>query len=176
MRIFSPASEEMMAFYLSRQTLFEECSDALRYPKYSHAGLTELGVILKNSQAARFVLNIARFGDYSNTSDYWVRRRAVTEILQLKGIRMGKGKRPKPGFSEFVETVTPVLIAFGLKPSISDRSKLVRALRLMADEFGIQGDPREELRRVKKIERRAEIAACTAVWEAIQEGMRLDDE
>ncbi len=153
-----------MDFYLYAQVGAEICCDGLRYPKYSHVAFTELSEILNSQQNASLVLSVARFGKYSDGNYFFLKRQAIAEVLKRKGILGKRGKRTRPGSAEFVEDVTPVLIALGLKPSISERSKMVRALRLIAEELGIQGDPREHLRWFKKMGKKANIEQKNAAW------------
>ncbi len=159
MSVFSPASEAEIAYHRQNLTEYEQDSDVLRHPKFSPETLAELACILDNKEAARLVLTCVRLGDYGNSSEYWVRRYEVGKLLRLRGIPRRKGKRPKPGFSEFVEATAPMLIYFGLRPSTSERARLVRALRVIGDGLGISGDPREELRRQARIDRRNAEAA-----------------
>ena len=154
MSVFDPASEAVIEYHRQNLAEFERVSDVLKHPKFSPETLAELASILNNKEAARLVLSRVRLGNYDNSSEYWVRRYEVGKLLKLRGIPRRKGKRPKPGFSEFVEATAPMLIYFGLRPSTSERARLVRALRVIGDGLGISGDPREELRRQVRIDRR----------------------
>lgn len=166
-----PASEEEMAFDWANLFEYERICKGLRLPGYSPETLSELALILRNHKAARLVLSCVRMGDYGNESLYWANRRAVTEILLKRGVPRPMGKRPRPGFSEFVKRAAPMLIYFGLQPSASERSNLVRALRVIADGLGIPGDPREEVRRLKKQEAKQRAVTRQIVWAAFAEGL-----
>ncbi len=63
---------------------------------------------------------------------------------------MQVGKRTAPGLREFVASVTPVLLALKLPLATGERSKLVKALQMIAIELEISGDPRDEIRRLKR--------------------------
>lgn len=166
-----PASEEAMAFDWANLFEYERICKSLRYPGYSPETLSDLALILRSHKAARLVLSCVRMGDYGNESYYWANRRAVTEVLLQWGVPRPMGKRPRPGFSEFVNRAAPMLIYFGLQPSASERSNLVRALRVIADGLGIPGDPREEVRRLKKQEAKQQVAANQILFSAFAEGL-----
>ena len=148
----SPASGDLIERYKKNLSFYEKTSNVLKHPNFSPETLCDLASILNDKEAARFVLTCVRFGDYGNHSKYWMKRRAVTEILIKEGLRGPRGKRPRPGFSEFVGAASPMLIYFGLQPSASERSKMVRALQVIGDGLGIPGDPRAEVRRLQRLQ------------------------
>lgn len=166
-----PASAEEMAHAWGNLAKLQRVSDALKLPKFSEETLAELASILNDREAARLCLVWARVGNYGDKHGYGFERLRVTELFIRDGIHFPKGKRPRPGSSEFIEMAAPMLIYFGLKPSASERSKLVRALRVIADGLGIPGDPREAIKRLKRQERQQAKATQEAVLSAARRGL-----
>ena len=132
------------------------CAHHLRLFPLSDFFRAEMGVLLGCPVAVEVVASIVRVRNFSAEYDLREHRRGVDEILAKDyGVKAQRGKRPGAGLSELVKEITPVLVYYGLPPTVNERSKLVRALRLMADEVGVIGDPRNELRRLKLMEDRA---------------------
>lgn len=167
-----PASDEVMAHCWGNLSNFQRIATVLKLPNFSEETLTELASILENREAAQLVLVCVRVGEYGDQHRHWAERRAVTELLLRDGIHLPKGKRTRPGFSEFVELAAPMLIYFGLQPSASERSKLVRALRVIADGLGIPCDPREEIRRLKRRDKADRAAQETLARQLVADAFR----
>jgi hypothetical protein len=70
--------------------------------------------------------------------------------------------------------MAPLLIQLGLPVATSERSRLVKMLRLIADAFGVQGDPRDTLRTALKRDRESERRAQILVYEAMAKGLKPD--
>lgn len=81
---------------------------------------------------------------------------------------MPRGKRTAPGLLELVARLTPLLLHFGLPFAKSERSRLVNALRMIAAEVGVSGDPRDELRRLDRLKKIQERRAREAIYEALE--------
>jgi len=97
-------------------------------------------------------------------------RRAVSELLLVKGIRLPPGKRRDPRLEKLVEDLTPVLLYFGVPLASGEYSKLVTVLRRLCEEFDLPGDPRDALRREIKQQREMERRAYIAVMQAAADG------
>ena len=67
--------------------------------------------------------------------------------------------------------MVPVLLALGLPLAFSERSKIVTVLRLIAEEFDIPGDPRHELRRLKRIDSATSHRSKQAIIQAVLKGL-----
>jgi hypothetical protein len=93
---------------------------------------------------------IGRFGDHADHADM---RRSVSRRLKQDGLRLPRGKRTKPGLEELVDALVPLLLYCNIPLASGERSRLVSALRLIANELNVPGDPRDELRRKIRIER-----------------------
>ena len=112
------------------------------------------------------------------TDDSWrdpgERRKAVSKLLRQKGVRLPRGKRTDPRLEKLVKTLTPVLLYAGMRLSSGSASRLVNVLTMIADETGVRGDPRDELRRLLRQRRREINFARLVVFEAITKGLRPD--
>lgn len=104
--------------------------------------------------------------------DLGERRKAVSKLLRQKGVRLPRGKRTDPRLVKLVETLTPVLLYAGMRLSSGSASRLVNVLTMIADETGVRGDPRDELRRLLRQRRRQLNFARLVVFEAIANGLR----
>lgn len=145
---FGPASPEIVAHYRERQTEFTRLADALRIARLPDPDFRELADLLGSDDSARLVEAVARLHDYSNKRDHAQLRKDVSQLLKKRGTRLPRGKRTKPEMEALVSEMAPLLLNLGIKLASSERSHLVRALRLLAGTFEIDGDPRDELRRV----------------------------
>ena len=72
---------------------------------------------------------------------------------------------------KLVSQITPILLYYGLPCRTNDRSRLVLALRSIAKEISLEGDPRDELRRLKKIEIRQANKTRRDSYEAMAKGL-----
>ena len=70
-----------------------------------------------------------------------------------------------------VADLVPVLLFLGLPMASSERSKIVRVLRIIAEHFGIDGDPRDALRALRKVNKMAADATIAAILEAVRRGL-----
>lgn len=70
-----------------------------------------------------------------------------------------------------VEDVTPLLLYFGVPMATGEGSKLVSLLRGIASEFSVRGDPRDELRRLKRLMTKQENATKIAITAAVARGL-----
>lgn len=171
-----PASETMMTYYRERVIEFGRIADALAAgklvkPRFSSYCMDELAKLTGSQGAARLIEARAWIGNYSDEKDLDSMRKAVSKLLSADGVKLKRGKRTKVGVLEMVADIAPILLYYGLPCASSERSKLVTALRLIAEEFGLTGDPRDELRRLTKTERVSERDVFEAVYAAMVEGM-----
>lgn len=148
-----PASAKLIALYREQLAEVDQIADALLYPRFSEYFIDDLAAILKNNEAAEIIQAVVRMGNYTDHNALILKKMAVSKLLRIDyGIRLPRGKRPRPGMVELVSQITPILLYYGLPCRTSDRSRLVLALRFIAEEINLAGDPRDELRRLKKIE------------------------
>ena len=101
-------------------------------------------------------------------------RKAVSKLLRQKGVRLPRGKRTDARLEKLVERLTPVLLHAGMRLSSGSSSRLVNVLTMIADETGVRGDPRDELRRLVRERRRQLDFARLVVFEAFANGLRPD--
>lgn len=179
-----PESETMMSHYRDRQCHWNEISDVLyRYqnpyhsypPRFGLQTRKDLFAILKNYDSVDLVLTVVRFGNYSDTKDLKDRRKAASKhAKKIYGISPPRGKRTKVGMLEMVACITPILLYFGLPCATGEGSRLVIALRIVAEAIGIDGDPRDELRRLAKVRNQLRRNAEKAYNEAFSRGLAPD--
>jgi len=148
----SPADEESMQFYRCNADSWARLADDASVRRFSEFTRNELRVMI-GSEGAYLVEVLARIKNYSDEVNLHSLDRAVSRRLRTKGLALPKGKRTRPGIRGIVGDLTRVLLYFGIPMASSERSKLVIALRAIADEIGIRGDPRDELRRLLRAKR-----------------------
>lgn len=147
-----PESKAMMAHYRKNAGKYDQIANALSIPSFSRESLSALEKLLGGLDAARTVESVVRLKNYSDSKDLPDLQKAVSKLLKKDGINLPRGKRTKLGMLKMVGDVTPILLYFGLPCATSERSRLVIALRVIAESVDIDGDPRDELRRLKKVE------------------------
>lgn len=169
-----PADAESMAFYLGNLVEYTQCADGLGVPVFSHVLREELRALLADPDALCLVESVTRFSGFNDAEDLESMRKAVSKILRSKGTRLPKGKRADHGLVELVGRLTPLLLFYGMPLATNERSVLVRALRLIADEVGVRGDPRDELRRRRRLERQHAGKGYAEFLEAVARGISPD--
>lgn len=175
MSIFYPACEVIMDIYRDGVCARNLRSKHLRLPPLSYFFLAELEALLGCPVAVEVVASIVRSNKFWNEYDLREQRRAIGEILTKDyGVKAKSGKRPSAQLSKLVEKLTPVLVYYGLPPTVNERSKLVRALRLIADESRVNGDPRNELRRLKRLHDQSKKLVHDAYRRGFLAGLRPD--
>jgi hypothetical protein len=140
----------------------------LRVPRLSKMGAAEVERILGSRDAVSLVEFVARLHSLHDESDHADMRKAVHGLLRRDGVSVPRGKRTNPRMEKLVDCLAPLMLHFGVPLASSERSKLVRALRVFADEYGVPGDPRDELRRLQRRHRRAMQSAEKLVWEELR--------
>lgn len=168
-----PESETMMTHYRERVFKFGRIADdlaaeKLAKPRFSSYCMDELAKLTGSQGAARLIEARSRIGNYSDAKDLDRMRKAVSKLLSADGVKLKRGKRTRVGMLEMVADITPILLYYGLPCASSERSKLVTALRLIAEEFGLTGDPRDELRRLNKEKRVRKQVSKQAMREALK--------
>lgn len=135
------------AFYKEHRAAICKIADELFVPCFSTVTRKELSTLLGGMDAALLVEDCSRFRNYGDTAYHSTSRQGVSTFLRRQGIALPKGKRTSPGLEELVKDIAPLLLHLGLPLATSERSKVVVALRLIADEQLVPGDPRDELRK-----------------------------
>ncbi len=149
-----PESAEQIVFYREHVAEFNRIADVL-FPRSSEFSIHELSAILKNNEAAEIIRAVVRMGNYTDHNALILSNMAVSKLLRDNyGIRRPRGKRARPGIVNLVSQITPILLYYGFPCRTSERSRLVLALRFIAKEINLEGDPRGELRRLAKIQTR----------------------
>lgn len=167
-----PACDEMMALYLELQSVANAVADLHGTPYFSDATRELLARWFKDSANIELVEAIARNGKFDNDGLHAERRHEINQHLREKGMRRPPGKRPGAALEALVKSLTPLLLRLGLPFASGESSRLVLALRAIALDFCVKGDPRDELRRrikeERRIARRTEILLITTAIEALR--------
>lgn len=167
-----PEREEIVAYCMDHLSEFGEVADSLRIPKFSFDCINELAEMLGGQAAAQLVESVTRLGNYGDSEDHARQRAAVSNQLKAKGVSLPRGKRTRSGMSELVGDIAPILIYYGLAPATNERSRLVNALRIIAEEIPLDGDPRDELRRAKREDAIRLEQQRAAIREAVAKGLQ----
>lgn len=148
-------------------------ADALRIPKLDRIDREHLEKILGDWEAVQVVEARARQGNFGDAEDHKDLRKAVLKLLHEDGEKQARGKRTSPNLEAFVESMTPLFLHFGARLSSAENSALVRGLRIVADAMGVDGEPRNELRRLIALDRKLTLQhrqRAAEVWaEAIRQ-------
>jgi hypothetical protein len=116
-------------------------------------------------------------GNFGDAADYKNLSVAVARLLKARGVRKPRGKRTaRPELVAMTEGVAQVFMIHGIPVTTGDNARIVLALRRIAAELGIAGDPRDVLRSMARLERRLESATYRAVMEAFVRGLAPDSE
>lgn len=172
-----PCDGETLALYRARATEFVRLADEIGSPSFSKTLRADLFKILGDTESVRVVEALTRLGEFGDVERYRSQRANVRAILNRKGIRLPKGKRPlHPGLDPLVSRLAPVLLALGVPRATGEYSLLVEALRAIAGEIGVTGDPRDMLRRAGRLGRQLEEHACRELLDAFARGIEPDPE
>lgn len=172
-----PCDSETLALYRAGVAEYMEIADALGVPAFSKTLRADLQKILGGVESVRLVEALTRIGRFGDAQRYRSLNAAVKVILNRKGTRLPKGKRPPhPGLEPMVKSLAPVILALGVPRATGEYSKLVGALRAIADEIGITGDPRYLLRRAVQLGRQHEQQGYRELLEAFARGIEPDPE
>lgn len=172
-----PVFPELLTFYLDNVDEMTRCADVLGVPAFSPLLRKNLGEILRKPEALRHIEAVARHSCHScsyDAKELESSRAAVSKLLRAKGISMPKGKRANPGLVKLVAKLTPLLLFYGVPLATGEGSVLVNALRLIANEAGMRGDPRDELRRLRRLDRQHGGKGYVEFLEAFVRGISPD--
>ena len=162
----NPASDALMTHYRLNQNEHDWIAGVLAIARFSPSTMGELKRMIGENEAI-LVESISRVGNFADVKDLADLKQAVSSLLLERGTRLRPGKRPNMGLEKLVSSLAPVFIYFGMPSASSERSRLVTALRLVADEMNISGDPRDEVRRLLKLKSKyakfAEVVVCHAI-------------
>ncbi len=166
-----PESPKILAYHWQHIDEHGRIADDCRIPRFSVGLRRDLTALLPEDGAVQLIEVVTRLGNFGDSDDLTARRKTVSRLLKARGVKRPRGKRTAPGLLELVASLTPLLLHFGLPLATSERSRLVNALRMIADEVGVSGDPRDELRRLRRIKRSHEQFVRKLVYEALAKGL-----
>lgn len=140
--------------------------------RFAEPARRDLVRLLGNAQQVELIEAMCEIRQFTDRSHHLDSRRAVLRLLRRDGISLGRGKQADPAMRAFVESVAPMLVAFGCPLRSGEDSRLVRLLRLVAWScLGMSGDPRDEVRRSVRDARRSAanarelvLAAAMRAW------------
>lgn len=168
-----PESLEIVAHHRKNATEYSRIADGLSIPHFSCEFRENLCKLLGGGDNVSLFEAVSRIGNYGDSEDFAALRKAVSRLLRERGVRLPRGKRPKPGLQELVKGLTPLLLHMGLPLASSERSRLVVVLRGVAEDMEVQGDPRDTLRSLIKIERETHAASQKALQEMFLNALQL---
>lgn len=172
-----PCDSETLAFYRARVAEYMEIADALGVPAFSKTLRADLQRILKDVEAVRMVEALTRIGQFGDAERYRSLNANVKVMLNRKGIRFPKGRRPAhPGLEPMVTRLAPVLMALGVRHSAGNYSQLPTALTAIADEIGVSGDMRGLLKNSMQRDRKLGAKTYADFLEAFARGIAPDPE
>ncbi len=165
-----PEFDSVISFYCERQQHFAELADQLGVPTLGPEVRNELAALV-GTENVPLLETIARIGCYGDTVEMERARKALAKEMKKHGHFPKRGKRTAPGLMEMVEDLTPVLLYFGVPPSLSESSPLVTALRYIGEGMGVPGDPRKELRKLERLDAKISKLQMEAIREAVRNGL-----
>lgn len=150
----------------------ERVLDVLGHKKPSAGLLRELEKELGSKDAASMVAFAIRFEALEDEVEHAELRTNVHRLLRKSGRNLPPGKRNNPRMEVLVKKITPLLLYYGMPLARGEFSRLVQILRQIADEFNVPGDPRDQLRRIWRMQVHSQQAAKKAFFEAVVKGLR----
>lgn len=178
MKELAPVAPAMLAHYQRNIDEYTKIARGLNIPSFTGVLRRELGLLGLADDAIRLLEAVTRIWNCSDSNDLAKQRKEVSRLLKSRGVSLSRGKRTDPGLQELVARLTPLMLHFGVPLATSVRSRLVRGLQVIAEEIGVKGDPRDELRRLKRLERVNESIQKQAVRDlakAWAEALRPDE-
>ena len=172
MEVLEPECSELMELYVREMTAHVRIADDCGIPRFSLSLRRELLNIIPDEMSVALIESVTRLGDFGNTGEIALLRKAVSNELKARGIPGRRGKRTSAGLLEFVQRITPLLLRVGVPLATSERSRLVRALRAISEELGLRGDPRDELRRLSRLRAQERKVARNIILRALVEGLK----
>ncbi|MDD2948044.1 MAG: hypothetical protein PHV80_04285 [Rugosibacter sp.] len=162
-----------MDFYRSNIQECNDIADGYAIPKFSALYRRDLAKYGFDPQAVDLLEAVTRVGNFNNTARYQAERKNRARLLfTTNGEKQRRGKRTRPGMLEFVAELTPKLLFYGVPFKTGGRSRLVTVLQIIASEIGLDGDPRDELRRLKKLDLSQRAAMRARFYEILADGIR----
>lgn len=160
----SPAFADSVAFYRKNLPEFEALSAGLSRRTFSNELQRQLKAALKDDEPVRLIEGVVQVFCVHEPRDRLSHKKAVAKLLRAWGVPLRRGKRAGDELVTLVSKVAPLLLFFGLPLATNERSKLVVVLRMLADELEIKGDPRDELRRLKRLKEAPDRAVETSLF------------
>ena len=166
-----PASKELMTYCRDHLAEIDAVADACRIPTFGQLYRDDLARLLPDKKAIELIEAVARMGNYGDFADHESMRKAVSKLLRRDGIKLPRGKRTRPGMLGLVADLTPLFRCFGLPLATGEVSRLVTALRIVADAMNVEGDPRDELRRLVQAKQAYDRDIKNAIRAAVARGL-----
>jgi len=150
-RALWPANNGLMDFHRENITTCNDLADEQGFPRFSALCKRDLYAFGLDSQAVDLIESVTRLGNFTDQAYYQAERKSMSHLkLARYGEKQPRGKRTRPGMLEFVAELTPKLLFYGFQFKTGGRSRLVSVLQTIADEIRLEGDPRDELRRLAR--------------------------
>lgn len=171
MHELKPIWPELLTWHIENLERHRQIADSCRIPAFSDVARRRLFDLLQDELACDLIEVAARIGNFGDAREIRSNRSAVAKLLRKDGARQPRGRRPTYGLPELVAKLTPFLLRFGVPLGVGEGSPLVKVLRDIAKEMGVSGDPRDELRRLKRTQRKIVESTKKALGEALARGL-----
>ena len=167
-----PESEELVTHYrLNREEYFNAAEEA-GAPMFARIYVEELRRLLSSdAHAVEHIQTVTRLGNFADQNKLDRENKAVARLLKRDGINRKRGKRTRPGITGLVENVVPILLYYAVPLRSGETSRLVEILRIIAEAIGLEGDPRNEIRRLRKSDNEHTIRIKKAICKAVKNGL-----
>jgi hypothetical protein len=152
--------------------LLRKVRDEFRPALFSRALKADLKMLVRSVEAVELIEAECFLGNYLEPWELISIKAKARKLLRKRGVRMPRGKQPNPVKADMVERVCRVFLTYGVRLASGEHSPVVNALRLIASELRIDGDPRDDLRRMIKSEERQSAHAKAVIEQAIAKAFR----
>jgi hypothetical protein len=171
MQELKPVWTGLLAWHIENLESRRQIADSCRIPVFPNALRRRLLDLLRDDLSCDLIEVAARIGNFGDAREIRAHRSAVAKLLRKNGARRPRGRRSTYGLPELVAELTPFLLRFGVPLGVGEGSPLVKILREIAKEMGVSGDPRDELRRLKRTQKKTVESAKEALGEALARGL-----
>lgn len=115
-----------------------------------------------NAEAVALVEVHCLIGAYHDRQMHAELNTDVLRRLHRQGVRLSRGKRTKPELVEMVRDLVGLLLALGVPLTVPKKPRtkyvMLHVIEAVHTELQMHGDPRNELRRLIRLERQAQQA------------------
>ena len=171
-RVLKPESEELVTHYRLNRQDYCNAAEEVGAPVFARIYVEELQRLMPNNvHAVDHIQAVTRLGNFADQNKLNRENKAVARLLKRDGINRKPGKRTRPGIAGLVENIAPILLYYGVPLRSGETSRLVEILRIIAEAIELEGDPRNEIRRLRNVDKQHTIRIKKAICEAVKNGL-----